>query len=321
MRWTERRRSRRGAIVGIIALAVLGGLAAVALSGRSLIPGVQPGLVALPSPIVAPSGAALLAGAGDVAGCAYDEDEVTARYLESLAPSAAIFTTGDNVYERGTDAEFAQCYDPTWGRFRDRTYPVPGNHEYETDGAAPYFRYFGDRVGAPGRSWYAWDLNGWRIYGLDSNCLVLGSCDGPDGQAAWLRDDLAARPARCVAAMWHHPRYSSGRHGDTPSIQPLWAALADAGAELVLNGHDHAYERFTARGAAGLADPERGLRQFTVGTGGRELSRFRDTSPLTEARDAATYGVLVLSLWLDRYEWRFVPTEGSFTDGGSGTCH
>jgi hypothetical protein len=321
---TEPRRGRRRpprALLALVALVVVVGVLAAAFVARELLvsgPGVAGRLTA---PVVAPSGAVLFAGAGDIASCGNEYDTRTGEYLAALAPETSIFTTGDNAYDRGTEREFADCYDPVWGPLRDRTYPVPGNHEYATTDAAPYFEYFGDRVGEPGRSWYAFDLNGWRVYALDSNCLVAEVCaeGAVEAQQEWLRADLAAHPARCIAALWHHPRFSSGRHGGLTAVQPLWEALTTAGADVALVGHDHLYERFVPLDANGSRDVA-GLRQFVVGTGGKELYGFRMRDPRAEARDDATYGVLVLTLWPDRYDWRFVPTDGTFTDEGSATC-
>lgn len=289
-----------------------------ALSGR---PGGSVGPEPVGSPVAtAPDGGALLVGAGDIASCANDHDAATARLVERL--DAAVFTAGDNAYEAGTRQEYADCYGPTWGRFRDRTHPVPGNHDYVTAGASGYFGYFGAAVGAAGRSWYAYEVNGWRVYALDSDCQLDGGCDDGSPELAWLRADLAAHPTRCVLAIWHHPRFSSGRHGDDPAVQPLWAALVAAGADVVVAGHDHLYERFARRGADGAADPSGGIREFVVGTGGRELYEFHSIGPTSEVRDASTYGVLALTLWPDRYAWRFLPAEGAtFTDSGSESCH
>jgi hypothetical protein len=268
-----------------------------------------------------PSGAHVLVGAGDIASCDRDADEATARLVEGIA--GTVFTTGDNVYERGTRGEFERCYDPTWGRFKERTRPVPGNHDYATDGGAPYFEYFGPTVGGPARSWYAYDLGAWRIYALDSNCERLdGGCADGSAQVDWLRDDLEANPRRCIAAYWHHPRFSSGRHGSTPAVDPLWRVLVAADAEVVVTGHDHLYERFAPLDVDGRRDDRAGTRHFTSGTGGRDLYEFRQVLDASEVRDASTFGVLKLTLREDGYDWRFIPAYGrAFTDQGSGECH
>lgn len=296
----------------VVAIVVFG---AVAFGPRGFADPGRPGA----SPLVAPAGAALLVGAGDISSCTNDHDELTARLVESM--DAQVFAAGDEAYESGSRTEFATCYGPTWGRFRDRTHPVPGNHEYVTPNAAGYFEYFGASVGRPGGSWYAWELNGWRIYALDSNCAFMGGCDARSPEARWLRDDLAAHPAPCVLAMWHHPRFSSGRHGDDAEVQPLWAMLAEAGADIVVSGHDHIYERFAPLDAAGKPDPDHGMREFVVGTGGKELYEFHDIHATSEARSDSTFGVLALTVWPDRFAWHFLPSEGTFTDDGEGTCH
>jgi hypothetical protein len=267
-----------------------------------------------------PSGARVLVGAGDIASCDRDADEATARLVERI--SGTVFTTGDNVYERGTRAEFERCYDPTWGRFKERTQPVPGNHDYATENGAAYFGYFGRAAGSPSRSWYAYDLGSWRIYALDSNCeRIAGGCGEGSTQVAWLRDDLEANSRRCVAAFWHHPRFSSGRHGSTPAVDTLWRVLVAGGAELVVTGHDHLYERFAPLDADGRPDTLAGTRHFTVGTGGRDLYEFRQILDASEVRDAGTFGVLRLDLRADGYDWRFLPVPGAaFTDEGTGGC-
>lgn len=274
-----------------------------------------PGSVALP-----PSGAEVLIAAGDISECDSNADEATARLVESL--SGTVAALGDLAYDSGSPSEFDRCYSPTWGRFRDRSRPVPGNHEYVTPGAAGYFEYFGEVAGSRGASWYAYDMGAWRIYALDSNCSQAGGCGEGSPQLEWLRGDLAQAPRDCVLAYWHHPRFSSGRHGSSTAVQPFWQLLSDSGADVVLVAHDHLYERFTPLDAAGEPDPERGIRSFVVGTGGKDLYTFRDIIPRSEVRDHDTYGVLVMTLRDSSYDWRFVPIEGeTFTDQGSGECH
>lgn len=261
----------------------------------------------------------VLVGAGDVSYCSSTGDEKTAALLDGIA--GTVFVAGDLAYPGGTATQFATCYGPTWGRWKARTRPVPGNHEYRSPGAAPYFAYFGARAGPAGKGWYAYDLGTWRIYGLNSNCDEVGGCGPGSEQERWLRADLAAHPHACVAAVWHHPRFSSGDHGDQPQVAGLWAALEDAGAELVLNGHDHDYERFAPQTGAGVPSPA-GIRELVVGTGGASLRPFVAVHATSEARSATTLGVLELTLRPGSYAWRFVPVAGaSFTDAGSGTCH
>lgn len=278
-------------------------------------PGTQAGTPAAP----ATGAPAILVGAGDIAVCGSERDSETAALLDEIG--GTVFTLGDNAYENGSRREFEECYAPTWGRHRDRTRPAPGNHEYNTAGAAGYFDYFGVRAGDAGKGYYAYDLGAWRVYSLNSNCAFV-ACDGSSAQLAWLRADLAANPRECTLAYWHAPRYSSGRHGNDSSTDALWDALFEAGAELVLAGHDHTYERFAPMNAEGDADPERGLVSFVVGTGGRSLYEFHDIQPASEVRDATTWGVLELTLSPGSWTSRFVPVAGSsFTDAAAGTCH
>ncbi|MGH3130837.1 MAG: metallophosphoesterase family protein, partial [Gaiellaceae bacterium] len=262
---------------------------------------------------------ATLIAAGDIASCSSDRDEATARLLDGLAGTVAVL--GDAAYERGTDAEFARCYAPSWGRHRGRTRPAPGNHEYETAGAAGYFRYFGAAAGPP-RGYYSYDLGAWHVVVLNSNCSQAGGCRSGSPQERWLRADLAAHPARCTLAYSHHPRFSSGLHGSTGTLADLWRALYAAGADVVLAGHDHHYERFRPQTPAGKLDPRRGLREFVVGTGGRSLRPVFVPLTLSQVRNFVTYGVLVLRLEADGYSWRFVPVPGRhFRDAGSARCH
>ncbi|OGO56264.1 MAG: hypothetical protein A2V85_09495 [Chloroflexi bacterium RBG_16_72_14] len=260
----------------------------------------------------------VLVGAGDVAVCGQDGDSATARLLDGIA--GRVFVAGDLAYPDGTTRQFRDCYGPTWGRWSSRTSPVPGNHEYHWAGAVPYFAYFGARAGTAGRGWYAYDLGTWRVYHLNSNCSIVGCAAGSE-QVRWLQADLAALPRQCVAAVWHQPLFSSGRHGNNANVRALWQALEAAGAELVINGHDHDYERFAPQTATGIASPG-GIREFVVGTGGAALRGFGTVKPNSQRRNAATFGVLRLTLRAGGYDWRFVPVAGSsFTDSGSATCH
>jgi ABC-type transporter MlaC component len=267
------------------------------------------------------SGGVTLVGAGDIASCGSDGDEATADLLDKI--DGVVFTLGDHAYEAGTPIEFAACYEPSWGRHRARTRPSSGNHDYETRGASGYFRYFGDRAGDPGKGYYRYDLGAWQIIVLNSNCAEVGGCGPGSRQERWLRAELAAHPAMCTLAYWHHPRFSSGRHREEAAVGAFWQALYEHAAEVVLNGHDHVYERFAPQKPNGELDPVRGLRQFTVGTGGASLHEFDGPPPAnSEARDDRTFGVLKLVLYAAGYEWRFVPVAGgTFTDSGTGSCH
>jgi 3',5'-cyclic AMP phosphodiesterase CpdA len=266
--------------------------------------------------------------AGDIARCAYPDPaysvaaDTAATVAAGLAqdPRAVVLALGDLTYPRGAAKEFTDCYAPTWGRFKNRTWPAPGNHEYYTPGAKPYFAYWGARAG---RGYYSFELGTWHIISLDSNLAPAAHA----AQLDWLRADLAAHPAHCTLAYWHHPLYSSGGHGSVPKMRDAWKLLYDAGAELVLSGHDHDYERFAPQDADGRLDPARGIRQFVVGTGGAYPTPFLLTVPHSEARDSNRTGVLRLQLYAGGYGWEFVESTrlSSFgiapPDRGSAACH
>lgn len=267
--------------------------------------------------------------AGDIAHCHWTEAkwsgaELTARVVETALAgdrNAVVLLLGDNVYQNGTAAEYQRCYEPTWGRFKARTYPAPGNREYNTPGASGYFGYFG-AVAAQG--YYSLQLGQWKVYSLDSN--LKGEAEA--AQLAWLKRELAASPQRCTLAYWHHPLYSSGGHGSVPKMQAVWDVLYAASAELVLAGHDHHYERFAPQDGAGRADPERGIRQFIVGTGGSfRTPLFLRALPTSEVRENSRTGVLKLVLGDGTYSWEFLEASydgfpnGPQPDRGSGRCH
>jgi acid phosphatase type 7 len=244
----------------------------------------------------------------------------------SLRPDA-VLPLGDNVYSNGTLARYRRWYQPTWGRLDRISHPVPGNHEYITSAesvdAAGYFAYFRTRAGDVRTGWRSFDLGSWHLIALNGACPPAGSCGPGSPQERWLRADLAANARdRCVLAYWHEPRFSSGRHGNDRRFAAFWQDLYRAGAEVVLNGHDHDYERFAPQTPDGRADPARGVREFVVGTGGANLRQFRAVEPNSEVRANSSAGVLVLELRPGGYGWRFAPAAGgSFTDSGSGTCH
>ncbi|WP_287408445.1 metallophosphoesterase [Oceanithermus sp.] len=259
--------------------------------------------------------------AGDIATCWSDADEATAALIERLAPKGAtwyVLALGDLAYSAGTDAQFKDCYAPSWGRFKSRTLPVPGNHEYFSGGGG-YFRYWGARA-APPEGWYATRLAGWRLYALNSNCDWVGGCGAGSPQYAWLEARLRQEPDGCALAFAHYPRYSSGRHGDLPGMDALWDLLQRHRAELYLAGHDHDYERFAPRDAAGAHDPEGGLVQFVVGTGGAGLRQIDAPGPLSRAFVDDAHGVLELTLEPGGYAWRFVTTDGEVRDAGRASC-
>ncbi len=274
----------------------------------------------------APSATEILLGAGDIADCFHYEGadstggEATAKLLDRMV--GTVFTTGDNAYGSGTAAEFEECYEPSWGRHKARTYPSPGNHEYYTANASGYFKYFGAAAGDPSKGFYSYNLGEWHVIVMNSMCENVSGCEDDSPMLRWLKEDLAANPKTCTLAYWHHPLFSSGHHGDNAVMKPTWNALYAANVDVVLNGHDHDYERFAPQDPNGVADSEVGIREFVVGTGGASLRPFGTIKPNSEVRNADTHGVLKLTLRPTGYDWKFVPVaNGSFTDSGSGGCH
>jgi Calcineurin-like phosphoesterase len=268
----------------------------------------------------------ILVGAGDISVCgSNNNDEATAQLLDTIFagdPPGVVFTAGDNAYESGTTTEFDNCYDPTWGRHKARTYPSPGNHEYQTANATGYYGYFGSVAGNPSEGWYSYDLGSWHIVSLNTSngCALIG-CGAGSAQEQWLRADLTASDADCTVAYWHHPRFSSGQHGNNANLDAIWRALFDHGVDLVLSGHDHTYERFAPQDPDANSEPERGIREFIVGTGGRSHYAFPIIRANSEVRDNTSYGVLKLTLHAASYDWEFVPAPpGTFTDSGSASC-
>jgi hypothetical protein len=254
------------------------------------------------------------------------------RYTSDLlvnAGLAAVLPLGDIQYECGGYSAFVGAYDPTWGRVKAITRPAIGNHEYHTSGgsgcargAAGYFRYFGTAAGDPSNGYYSYDLGAWHLIALNSNCSFV-SCGSSSAQAQWLRQDLASHPTMCTLAYAHHPRFSSGVNSPgSSSIKPLFQALYDYGADVLLVGHDHHYERFAPQNPSGASDPARGVREFLVGTGGRGFHPVKTIIPNSEVRNNVTFGVLKLALRPGSYDWQFEPEAGAtFRDAGSQMCH
>ena len=260
--------------------------------------------------VTAPAPATLLA-AGDIGSCVSSGDEATAALLDRLPGTIAAL--GDVLY----DGTYDTCY--AWGRFKSRTRPAAGNHDYGDDGEA-YFAYWGPTFGDPSTGWYSYDLGAWHIVVLNSNCAAVGCARGSP-QERWLRADLAAHRRFCTLAYWHHPRFSSGPHGDNTMVSPLWDDLYAAQADVVLSGHDHDYERFAPQTPSGRLNRMRGIREFVVGTGGRSSYAFVEHHPNSEARLSGVDGVLRLSLSARRYSWRFIRVDGRAGDAGSAPCH
>ena len=267
-----------------------------------------------------PEQTTILVGAGDIADCRdLSGAEATAKLLEAIP--GTVMAVGDLAYQDGTREEFG-CYDRTWGRMKSRTRPAPGNHEFHSSGAKPYFEYFGAAAGEPKMGYYSYQLGSWHIIVLNSECADVGGCQSGSHEEKWLRAELAAHPAVCTLAYWHKPLFSSGSaHGNDLDMKPFWKALYDAKATIVIGGHDHDYERFAPQNPDGVADPAHGIREFVVGTGGKNHRPFFAPKPNSEVRDATAFGVLKLTLKPNGYDWEFIPEEGkSFTDSGSDVC-
>jgi acid phosphatase type 7 len=265
------------------------------------------------------TGVATILAVGDIGRCDEQVDEATAAIVEAF-PESTLLVLGDVAYNSGTRENFDQCYDPSWGQFLDRTRPVPGNHEYRTDGATPYFDYFGSSAGERGKGWYSVQLGEWLVVALNSNCDQV-DCGAGSEQERWLRSQLESSDARCTLAFAHHPRFSSGEHGGTNDIADLWQALLDHDAELLLSGHDHNYERTAPLDADGTVDPTSGVRQFVVGTGGGNFRAIGARIQGSEAAQANTGGVLSMTLHPDGYDWKFLPVgSGDALDTGSAAC-
>lgn len=273
-----------------------------------------------PGESAAPSRDAVLVGAGDIASCSLEGDTATANLIDGIV--GTVFTAGDNAYDSGSDGDFRDCYGPTWGRFKDRTRPVAGNHDWETKNAQGYRDYFGDAaLNSDGDTWYSFDVGAWHIVMLDANCSKVGGCDADSDEGRWLAADLGAHPATCTMAIWHQPRFSSGdRHGNDPEVDPFWRALYTAGADVVVNGHDHDYERFAPQDPDQHPDAARGIREFVVGTGGAELRKFSAPVANSELRLAVDVGVIKFTLHPRGYDWTWLST-GRVTDSGSALCH
>ncbi|GAC1674515.1 MAG: hypothetical protein PVS2B2_08730 [Candidatus Acidiferrum sp.] len=267
-----------------------------------------------------------LVGAGDIASCNNLQGaEATAELIEHIP--GTVFAAGDLAYDSGTPAEFRNCYGKTWGRFKDRTKPAPGNHEYSGPQATGYFQYWGAQAGEPGKGYYGYDLGDWHIIALNTNCnsQLLGGCGVGSQEEQWLRKDLAAHPHACILAYGHHALYSSGvlrTHAIHPELRPLWQALYDAHADLVLAGHEHSYERFAPQDPNGHLDTANGIREIVAGTGGKDHDFLGLATENSELRNWDSFGVLKLTLSPGKFAWEFIPVEGAlFRDSGSGTCH
>jgi hypothetical protein len=258
-----------------------------------------------------------LIGAGDIAKCGEPGHVATAAWLGSY-PDATIFTAGDNVYPHGTPDEWRDCYGPSWGQYKNRTRPVPGNHDYETLRAKPYYDYWGDRAGNRDLGYYTYTVGGWLIFALNSEIDMRPGSQ----QHTWLRTELDANRERpCTAAIWHRPLFTSSQNGPQTDTKPFWDLLYEFKTDVIINGHDHVYERFGPQDPNGNANAANGIRQFTVGTGGVPVYTFTTPMKNSEVR-TATNGVLKLDLRADGYSWEFIPVANpNLRDSGAGNCH
>jgi acid phosphatase type 7 len=290
---------------------------------------------ASPAPIVALSGASVMIGVGDIASCSSRLSIGTARLVDSVlrADSVAkvdnaVFTLGDNVYTSGTTAQFDECFTPTWGDPRKRIlkslHPSPGNHEYYTPNADPYYKYFGPAAGVVGKGYYSYDVGTWHVVVVNSEIIVnpIFSDSARREQMAWVEQDLKAHKKLCTIAYWHHPRFSSGWHGSDRKLGPMWELLYANDVDLVLAGHDHDYERFRPMTPAGVADTAKGITEIVAGTGGEELRGFNDTvNPNSLYRIEGRAGVLLLTLGAAEYRSAFIEIGGRVWDQSGGKCH
>jgi acid phosphatase type 7 len=307
----------------IIARAIAGSKGAALTKGLQFGTGSRPTAAAQQQfisdgcPVAAP---VVLLAAGDVAYCptgpANSGAAQTAAALKRV-PGVPVLVLGDLAYFSGTPTEFSDCFDPTWGVEKARLRPSPGNHEYNTPNATGYYGYFGSQAGPAARGYYSFDVGNWHIVSLNSN---IDSAAG-SAQERWLRDDLGKTSRSCILAYWHHPMFTSSPRGNNAKMKDIWSTLAEFRASVILNGHEHNYERFAKQTADGVADPINGIRQFIVGTGGIGMTPMVIPQTNSEVRNALTFGALKLTLSSNSYSWDFVPAvEGVVVDSGTANC-
>src|SRR3989454_6919577 len=269
--------------------------------------------------VSAGSGPITLVGAGNIAVCGQRGAAATALLLDSIP--GTVFAAGDNAYDKGTLTQYNTCYGVTWGRHQARTQPAPGDLDYKTANASGYFGYFGAAAGDPKQGYYSYDAGAWHVVVLNSGSPSLVPTTATSPQVQWLRADLAAHPAHCTLAYWHHPLFDS-KDNPNANIRPLSDALYAAGVDVVVNAHYGFYERFAPQTPTGVADPVQGIREFVVGTGGAEHVNPDHLRANSQARNGTTWGVLKLTLDSASYAWEFVPIAGqTFRDSGTASCH
>jgi acid phosphatase type 7 len=323
--------TRRAAVdVGVLAIAVVIAVVLVILANSASQPGGSPppsarassGVLGTPRTSPATDAVAVLVGAGDIAHCERNEDGLTADAVEKIP--GIVFTLGDHAYPDASSDDFENCYGSTWGRpsIKERTRPTIGDDDYETGGAAPYFEYFGAAAGEAPGGYYAYDAGAWRVYVLNSHCRLIGGCGEGSAQDIWLQADLEANRRDCVIAMWHEPYFTSDPGGNSDSMRHVWRILYEAGAELILNADHHVYERFSPQAPSGEPDPETGVVQMIVGTGGGSPEAFGDPLPNSVVRASRVFGVLRLDLSPDSYTFEFIDVAGpDLADKGERECH
>src|SRR3954452_437409 len=306
-------------------MARMPGLAAVAVVGMML--ATAPAVHAADPVVIAAGDIAgdtadpfFLGGNGDIANCAQR------RTAALLDPATAVLALGDNQYNTGAFAQYLAVFDTTWGRFKSKMWAVPGNHEYGRPNASGYFQYFGSRVGTAGQGWYSFNLGQWHVIALNSECdfLPAGTCAANGPEDRFIRADLAANPRKCTMAFFHEPRFSSGSTTvkNAQAVAPLWTTLYNGGADLVLTGHKHFYERFAPLDRTGTATTAAlGMREFIVGTGGEDQAATPVARTGSERRKGRVFGVLRLALHPSSYDARFVPEAGqTYSDVTTTAC-
>ncbi len=261
-----------------------------------------------------------LIAVGDIGDCNSEYDEKVAQLVGQLPGTIALL--GDIGYPDGSWDDFMNCFDPAWGKLKSRIRPAVGNHEYHTENASAYFKYFGKRAGEEGKGFYSYDIGKWHIIALNSQlCVEDPDCEHSE-QITWLKEDLDKHRNFCTLAYRHHPRFSSGPSSNDQAVLPFWEVLYNAGSDISLAGHDHMYERFPPLNPIGQIDNEYGIRSFVVGTGGTMLHNLGRPARNSEIKENNSYGVLVLTLYDKSYSWEFKPINGqTFTDKGEGVCH
>jgi acid phosphatase type 7 len=305
--------ANRACVIALIASVVIAGASPRPSPPPTITVAAVGDIVCDPHPRLGPDVEKLLGG------CASAE---TLKLVATLHPQA-ILALGDEQYENGTLDAFKQAYAPTWGRYKKITHPTPGNHEYYSSPQADgYFQYFGAAAGPRPQGYYSFNLGAWHIISLNANCQSIGGCGPGSPEEQWLRADLHSNRSACTLAFWHQPRFSSGTHGNDTQYATFWDDLYAAHTDMVLNGHDHDYERFAPQTPLAQSDPERGITEFVVGTGGRSHSIFLRVRANSQVRAGGTFGILTLTLQPRGFIWRFMPIAGySFSDRGAQSCH